>query len=109
MCLSSCALDRFPFTNDIKAVDLLMSTDEKLPPNFSKLDIALRSIGYSLEVAVADIIDNAIDAQAQHVLVRFVLKPNAPLDVVIYDDGHGMNDSTLREAMRFGSDVSEHL
>src|SRR6266404_6117057 len=86
-----------------------MSIEEKLPPNFSKLDIALRSIGYSFEVAVADIIDNAIDAQAKHVLVRFVIKRDAPLDVVIYDDGKGMDEATLREAMRFGADVSEQI
>jgi hypothetical protein len=86
-----------------------MSVEEKLPPNFSKLDIALRSIGYSFEVAVADIIDNAIDAEAKHILVRFVIKRNAPLDVVIYDDGYGMTEATLREAMRFGSDVTEQL
>jgi hypothetical protein len=86
-----------------------MSVDEKLPPNFSKLDIALRSIGYSFEVAVADIIDNAIDAEAKHILVRFVITRDAPLDVVIHDDGHGMTEATLREAMRFGSDVTEQL
>src|SRR6266404_6526845 len=86
-----------------------MSIEEKLPPNFSKLDIALRSIGYSFEVAVADIIDNAIDAQAKHVLVRFVIKRDAPLDVVIYDDGKGMDEATLREAMRFGADVSQEI
>src|SRR6267142_5881651 len=86
-----------------------MAVEEKLPPNYSKLDIALRSIGYSFEVAVADIIDNAIDAHAKQVLVRFIIRRDAPLDVVIYDDGWGMNDSTLKEAMRFGADVSEQL
>ncbi|HUS12428.1 MAG TPA: ATP-binding protein, partial [Pyrinomonadaceae bacterium] len=86
-----------------------MSIEEKLPPNFSKLDIALRSIGYSFEVAIADIIDNAIDAQAKNVLVRFIIKRDAPLDVVISDDGWGMDKATLKEAMRFGADVSEQL
>jgi len=86
-----------------------MSIDEKLPPNFSKLDVALRSIGYSFEVAVADIVDNAIDAEAKHILIRFVIRRDTPLDVVIYDDGHGMTEATLREAMRFGSDVSEQI
>jgi hypothetical protein len=86
-----------------------MSLEEKLPPNYSKLDTALRSIGYSFEVAVADIIDNSIDAQAKHVLVRFIIRKNAPLDVVIYDDGLGMDSSALREAMRFGANVSEQI
>src|SRR5438094_348817 len=47
--------------------------EEQLPPNYNKLDIALRSIGYSFEAAVADIIDNSIDATATNVLVRLVL------------------------------------
>jgi hypothetical protein len=89
--------------------NLLMAVEETLPPNYSKLDMALRSIGYSFEVAVADIIDNAIDAQAKRVLIRFVIKRDAPLDVVIYDDGSGMDEMTLREAMRFGADVSEQI
>jgi hypothetical protein len=86
-----------------------MAVEEKLPPNYTKLDTALRSIGYSFEVAVADIIDNSIDAQAKTILVRFVIKKNAPLDVAIYDDGRGMDSSTLREAMRFGADVTEQI
>jgi hypothetical protein len=36
-----------------------MSRGERLDPNYHKLDVALRSIGYSFEVAVADIIDNS--------------------------------------------------
>ena len=35
-----------------------MSKSEVLAPNYPKLDRALRSIGYSFEVAVADILDN---------------------------------------------------
>lgn len=86
-----------------------MASEETLPPNYSKLDKALRSIGYSFEVAIADIIDNAIDAKAKNVLVRFVIRRDSPLDVVVYDDGSGMDEATLREAMRFGADVSEQL
>lgn len=86
-----------------------MSYEEQLPPNFSKLDLALRSIGYSFEAAVADIIDNSIDANAQNVLVRVVFRKHQPLDVVICDDGTGMDENGLKEAMRFGSDVSQHI
>ncbi|HEU4507267.1 MAG TPA: ATP-binding protein, partial [Pyrinomonadaceae bacterium] len=86
-----------------------MSFEERLPPNYAKLDIALRSIGYSLEVAVADIIDNSVDAEAQNILVRFISKQGKSLDLAICDDGRGMTSSTLKEAMRFGADVSEEL
>src|SRR5688572_20235574 len=86
-----------------------MSTEEKLPPNYRKLDVALRAIGYSFEVAVADVIDNSIDARAKNVLVRLVIGGDGPLDLAIWDDGCGMNESTLKEAMRFGADVSQDL
>ena len=86
-----------------------MSTEESLPPNYKKLDGALRSIGYSFEVAVADIIDNSIDAKASNVLVRLVTRPDSHLDLAIWDDGWGMDAATLKEAMRFGADVSEDI
>jgi hypothetical protein len=86
-----------------------MSTEERLPPNYSKLDVALRSIGYSFEAAVADVIDNSIDANAQNVLVRLITKRDGCLDLVVYDDGDGMSAETLREAMRFGADVSQEI
>lgn len=86
-----------------------MSTEEPLPPNYRKLDVALRSIGYSFEVAVADIIDNSIDAKAKNVLVRLITRVDGHLDLAIWDDGHGMDPTTLKEAMRFGADVSQDI
>jgi hypothetical protein len=86
-----------------------MSTEESLPPNYAKLDGALRSIGYSFEAAVADIIDNSIDARAKNVLVRLITGTDGNLDLVIRDDGRGMTEGTLREAMRFGADVSQEI
>ena len=82
---------------------------EILPPNYAKLDLALRSVGYSFEAAVADIVDNSIDADASNVLVRLVLNKDGPLDLVVWDDGSGMSPETLREAMRFGADVSQEI
>jgi len=86
-----------------------LSTEERLPPNFRKLDGALRSIGYSFEAAVADIIDNSIDAQAKNVRLRLITKGEGPLDLAIWDDGWGMSEHSLQEAMRFGADVSQEL
>lgn len=86
-----------------------MSIEEALPPNYDKLDVALRSIGYSFEAAVADVIDNSIDAQADNVLVRLIMTRDGHLDLAIWDDGHGMDAGTLKEAMRFGADVSQEI
>lgn len=86
-----------------------MSRRETLPPNYERLDVALRSIGYSFEAALADIIDNSIDAAAESVLVRLVTRRNQPLDIVIWDDGKGMSSQLLKEAMRFGADVNQEI
>jgi hypothetical protein len=86
-----------------------MSVEEVLPPNYSKLDRALRSIGYSFEVAVADIVDNSVDARAKHVLVRLIIRNDSRIDLAIWDDGVGMNSATLKEALRWGSDANEEI
>jgi hypothetical protein len=86
-----------------------MSRKENLPPNYDKLEYALRSIGYSFEVAVADIVDNSLDAKARSVLVRLLTNRDGHLDLAIWDDGCGMNAETLKEAMRFGADISRDI
>jgi hypothetical protein len=75
---------------------------QPLPPNPAALIEALRDIGYSLEAAVADIIDNSITAQARSIHIRFGWRENEPW-VAFLDDGHGMSEVDLVEAMRPGS------
>jgi len=60
-----------------------------------------RAIGYSIEAAVADIIDNSISAHATEIGIWFL-----PFDepyVAILDNGYGMDPNNLTEAMRYGS------
>ncbi len=73
-----------------------------LSPSPKNLLQSLRDIGYSLETAVADIIDNSITAGASMVDIRFDWNEASPW-VAIIDDGHGMDNDTLIESMRFGS------
>jgi len=63
---------------------------------------ALRDIGYSLEAAVADIIDNSLTARAKTVHIRFGWHREQPW-IALIDDGHGMTEKELVEAMRPGS------
>lgn len=70
------------------------------PPSATLLTSSLRSIGYSLGTAIADIIDNSISAGAKRVEICFT----PTLDrLAIVDDGCGMSPEELRQAMRFGS------
>ena len=75
---------------------------ESAPPPADALSEALRGFGYSIETAIADIIDNSITAQARNVWIKIRLGGSRPF-VRILDDGIGMDESTLRSAMRLGS------
>jgi hypothetical protein len=66
---------------------------------------AFARIGYKLPEAVADIVDNSVDAGAKNVVVRFFCTDQAIRRVAIVDDGHGMLDAKLLHAMQFGTDV----
>jgi hypothetical protein len=60
-----------------------------------------RAIGYTLEAAVADIIDNSITAEASHVEIFFF--PIGESYIAILDDGIGMNSAQIDTAMQYGS------
>jgi len=73
-----------------------------LPPNPAALSESMRDIGYSIETAIADVIDNSITAEAKVIDVRFSWNNGNPW-LAIIDDGCGMNKDELVSAMRFGS------
>ena len=65
----------------------------------------MRSVGYSFEAALADLIDNSITAQATTVDIDGdVVDGNY---VAILDDGYGMSFDIAREALRLAGSVSE--
>ncbi len=72
-----------------------------LPPYAPTLIESTRAIGYTLESAIADIVDNSVSASASWVDIFFF--PIGDSYVAILDDGHGMNKSELETAMRYGS------
>ena len=61
---------------------------------------SLRDIGYSFETALADLVDNSISANAEN--IKIYALPSAD-KLIIFDDGNGMSESALREAMRLGT------
>lgn len=71
-------------------------------PSASRLTSSLRDIGYDLPTALADLVDNSISADATRVDVdiRF---DGLDSCIVVADDGVGMTESTLDEALRMGS------
>lgn len=73
------------------------------PPHAPSLMESTRAIGYSVEAAISDIIDNSISAHAQNIhICYFPVHGQGPY-IYILDDGDGMSEELLHEAMRYGS------
>ncbi|MXW79845.1 MAG: ATP-binding protein [Gemmatimonadetes bacterium] len=77
-------------------------TYDEIPPDASSMIESMRSYGYTLSAAIADLIDNSIAAAASTVVIQFHWS-GADSWVSILDDGCGMGEATLRNAMRLGS------
>lgn len=65
---------------------------------------ALDSLGrnHSLETALADLVDNSLDAGAHNVLIRFMRHRTRLTGLYVVDDGHGMSPDTIDVAMTLG-------
>ena len=64
----------------------------------------LKAIGLShgLGSAIADLVDNSIDARASRVLIRFVLEGGLVGQLYVADNGEGMDAQLVDHAMRLG-------
>ena len=73
----------------------------QLEPEPGILIESLRDIGYSFNSALADIIDNSITAGARNISV--LAMPCDDFKIAIVDDGEGLSEDNLLQAMRLGS------
>lgn len=78
---------------------------EVLPDPVSLIE-SMRAVGYTVEAAIADLIDNSISAGATEISVEYDASLNDAY-VAILDNGCGMTPSELTEAMRHGRNPSE--
>lgn len=79
-----------------------MSEVITLIPSAKRLMESLRDIGYDATTAVADLIDNSIAANATEVAIDLVFE-GVNSWVRVADNGTGMSEPILEEALRFGS------
>jgi len=75
---------------------------QELAPRASSLIESLRNIGYSLQTAVADLIDNSLAAGACTIELLAETHGEVPA-IGVLDDGDGMTEAELLKAMRPGS------
>lgn len=80
-----------------------MSTTHILPPDPSRLIEGLRDTGYDFNTALADIVDNSVDAKASKIKVWLRMDLDGDVTVSVADDGHGMDEESLLNAMTYGA------
>ena len=81
-----------------------MTTTVSSIPQAELLLYSLRSVGYSEEAAIADIVDNAITAEADEVHITFDWESRI---VLILDNGQGMGTEEPYKNMQIGSSEPE--
>jgi hypothetical protein len=74
----------------------------RLAPDPRSLDALGRN--HTLEAALAELVDNSVDAQARHVLVRFVRDGRRLLRLLVIDDGGGIEEDRIDVAMTVGGE-----
>jgi hypothetical protein len=76
----------------------------EITPDPARITESLRDTGYTLNTAIADIVDNSISAGANNVWLELGLDVLGQIRFSITDDGVGMNSSQLINAFKYGSD-----
>lgn len=79
-----------------------MAREHRHPPSAACLSASMRDLGYSLETAIADLVDNSISAGADMIDIICNVSGEHPL-VAILDNGRGMAEGELLAAMRHGT------
>jgi len=83
------------------------SNDVLLPPDPERVMEGLRDTGYNFNTALADIIDNSVAADATKIDISVDMDPRGEVTVYIADNGTGMDEDGLKNAMRYGSKQRE--
>lgn len=84
-----------------------VTSSRTLPPDPKLMETI--GLNHAFETAVADLVDNSVDAMADRVLIRFVRDGNRLAALYVVDNGSGMDDETIDRAMTVGGQRSyEH-
>lgn len=84
-----------------------MAEKHTLPPNPSRLIEGLRDTGYDFSTALADIVDNSVDAGAKRIDIAINLDADGDVSVSVADNGCGMDRKSLLNAMTYGADIGK--
>ena len=79
------------------------NTGHEVIPSARRLITSLRDMGYDFAAAVADLVDNSIEARATLVAIDIEFDGDDSW-VRVADNGRGMTTAELKEAMRYGAE-----
>lgn len=82
--------------------DKTMKT-KHIPPRATRMIEGLRDTGYDFNTAMADIIDNSIAAAATNIEIYINMDFSGDVSIYIADNGCGMDEAQLENAMTYGS------
>ena len=68
-------------------------------PHGGELASTLTHVDYQLDGALAELIDNSIDADAKDVLIRIQRRGQYPVSILVIDDGDGIKKQDFKTAM----------
>lgn len=68
-------------------------------PHGGELASTLTHVDYQLDGALAELIDNSIDADAKDVLIRIQRSGQYPISILVIDDGDGIKKQDFKTAM----------
>lgn len=74
-----------------------------LRPDPKRLIESLRDTGYDFNSAMADVVDNSVDAGATKISIKIEMDREGEIEISIADNGCGMDLETLKDAMTYGS------
>lgn len=83
-----------------------MSKVMRNEPTADVLMTSMRSMGYTFEAAIADVVDNSVSAKCTQIQIKFPIDPQDCF-VAICDNGDGMGRDELFDAMKYGSQLKK--
>jgi hypothetical protein len=86
----------------------IMVKSQILLPDPSRLIEGLRDTGYDFDTALADIVDNSVDAGASLINVWIRMDTEGEITVSVADNGCGMDYEGLLNAMTYGADSKKN-
>lgn len=78
-----------------------------IAPSPARLVESLRDTGYSLVTSIADIVDNSIAANATKIQLNLEMEIDGNLKLYIADNGDGMSEVEIINALKYGSKKRE--